>query len=112
MYGSELLGGLQPPEPPPLDPPLKHSAESSPPPGQLPPISFEGQLIVVGSNNNYEKAKLYFHSPVTNSWVSIENAPHIGNVVGIANLSHSKSLVLIYNESGKYTSCQNGHTKR
>ena len=22
MYGSELLGGLQPPEPPPLDPPL------------------------------------------------------------------------------------------
>ena len=24
MYGSELLGGLQPPEPPPLDPPLRH----------------------------------------------------------------------------------------
>ena len=81
----------------------KHSAESSPPPSRLPPISFEGQLIVVGSHNHYEKAKLYFHSPVTNSWVSIENAPHIGNVVGIANLSHSKSLVLIYNESGKYT---------
>ena len=69
----------------------KHSPESSPPCGRLPPISFDGQLIVFGSNDNHEKAKLYFCSPVTGSWVSFENAPYIGqfcNILGVAGLSH------------------------
>ena len=84
----------------------KHSKESSPPSGKLPPVSFNGQLIVVGNNDSYGKAKLYFHSPVTDSWVSIENVPYVGdycNVVGIASLSHSKALMLIYNGSKEYT---------
>ena len=79
----------------------EHSPESCPPSGRLPPISFDGQLIVVGNNGNYKKAKLYFHSPVTGSWVSFENAPYIGqccSVVGVASLSH-KALILIYNGS-------------
>ena len=80
-----------------------YSPESCPPSRLLSPISFDGQLVVVGNN---EKAKLYFHSPVTKSWVSFENAPFIGpycNVVGIVSLPHKKALALIYNGSENYT---------
>ena len=80
----------------------EYSPESCPPYGRLPPISFDGQLVVVGNNGNHKKAKLYFCSPVAGSWVSFENAPYIGrycNIVGIASLSHKKALMLIYNGS-------------
>ena len=83
----------------------EYSRESCPPPGKLPPVSFDGQLVVVGNNGDYKKAKLYFHSPVTNSWVSFENAPFIGPycyVVGIVSLPHKKALALIYKGSENY----------
>ena len=79
----------------------ENSPESCPPCGRLPPVSFDGQLVVVGNNGNHKKAKLYFCSPVTGSWVSFENTPYIGqycNIVGIASLSLKKA-VLIYNGS-------------
>ena len=85
----------------------EHSPESCPPSGRLPPISFDGQLIVVGNNGNYESARFYFRSPVTGSWVSFENAPYIGqycNVVGVAGLPH-KALILIYNGSLSTKKC-------
>ena len=77
----------------------KCSCESCPPPGVLSPVSFDGQLVVVGNNGDHKKAKLYFHSPVTNSWVSFENVPYIGpycNIVRITSLPHKKALVLFY----------------
>ena len=79
-----------------------HPAESCPPCGRLPPISFDGQLIVIGNNGGFGKPKLYFCSPVTNSWVSFENATYIGqyrNIVGIASLSHQKEMMLVYKGS-------------
>ena len=78
-----------------------HSAESCPPPGKLPPASFSGQLIAVGNNDDYTKAKarLYFHSRLTDSWISIENIPYVSmnyKVVGIVSLSSRMELMLMY----------------
>ena len=83
-----------------------HSAESCPPCGILPPISFDGQLIVVGNNGDNEKPKLYFCSPDFGSWVSFEKAPYIGqycNIVGIVSVSDQKALMLIYKGAKKCT---------
>ena len=76
----------------------EHSPEACPPSGILPPISFEGQLVVVGNNGDYKRANLYFCSP-DGSWVNFENAGQYCKIVGITSLLHRRALILLYDGS-------------
>ena len=80
-----------------------HSPKSSPPPGKLPLISFDGQLLAIGCNDGYRVATLCFYSQEKESWVSIESIPFIEQyckVIAFAGMSDRRELLLIYCPSG------------
>ena len=80
-----------------------HSPKSSPPPGELPLISFDGQLLAIGCNDGYRVATLCFYSQEKESWVSIESIPFIEQyckVIAVAGMSARRELLMIYCPSG------------
>ena len=80
---------------------LEDSSGPCPPPVTLPPISFGGQLLTVAKSQQQQSYKLYMHSQVTNSWISIEDIHSDNNkfseVVSAVGLCASQESMLIYN---------------